>query len=605
MLGTLRKQSRSVIIYVLFAIIIVVFVFTFNVASPDAGCSGGSSASRETALVTIGDGTLDLSDLAMGMALSADPPPLGAPADPRTFQAEWLYRTTRFARLRGADSRYLRYGSDPSRASPIKARKVADDLIETFLVSEEARKLGLRVADHEVRDRLVAEFTDSDGQFRKTQYENWVRYGLKTSLPRFEDFVRREILRERMIDLVTAQVTVPEREARMVARLRSAKRGYEYLQVNPTLVARAIRVADDEVAQFLASHAEEARKQYDEHAADYRLPSRYDFHLAKFTAASRKVLGGVQDAEQKKALEESWADAKQRVEKAASELRGKTGDDLIASFEAMARANSDHSATRERGGRVPQPWTEDELGLLDPAVVGVLRTLEPGTLSEPVAADDGYYLLLLRERVPGRDRSFEEVQSEIARRILQDQRAPAETASLVQTTLEEARKDPSRALNEVAETVNQRFAPEAPVRPGETGAVTEISEELSDLVDRDPDAIPGIGASREMAEALRALTLDHPVADKAFEVSGAWYVVRLKSASEPAEPDAAEVKRARDELLGLKRLAWYREWYEDLRRTAAAQGRLIEHESLTRLVQDEIRSLEEARRQAPGPRAPR
>lgn len=601
MLGTLRKQSRSVIIYVLFGIIIVVFVFTFNVASPDAGCAGAGTSSRATTLATVGDVRLDVSDLTMGMALSADPPPLGAAADPRAFQMEWLYRTTRFARLRGGDTRYLRYGPDPSRVSPIKARKVADDLIETYLVSEEARRLGLRAADHEVRDRLVSEFTDSDGQFRKGQYENWVRYGLKTSLGRFEDFVRREILRERMIDLLTAQVAVPEREARLVARLRAAKREYEYLEINPEPLARALPVGGEEVAAFLATREADARKYYEEHASEFRIEPRYDFHLAKFSAASKKMMGLVTDDEQRKALQESWADAKTRAERAAGRLKGQSGDSLVAAFEAMAREMSDHSATRERGGRVESPWPESGLSLLDGVVASALASLEPGTASDPVAADDGYYLLLLRERVPGRDRPFEEVREDIARRLLQDEKVAGTLDAAVAATLAAARRDPTRSLRDVASEVNAPYAPQSPIRYGETGGVPATPSSLADLADWNADSVPGLGASKELAQALRDLTPERPLADRVFQVEGSSsrYVVRLKGETQaPTDPDPKAVEAARNELLTLKRLAWYREWYDELRRRAAAEGRLVEHEALTRLIQEEIRSLEEARKAA-------
>ncbi len=601
MLGTLRKQSRSVIIYVLFGIIIVVFVFTFNVASPDAGCGGGGSQPKAVTLVTVGDTRLDLSDLTMGMALSADPPPPGATSDPRALQMEWLYRTTRFARLRGGDTKYLRYGPDPSQVSPIKARKVADDLIETFLVSEEALRLGLRVGDHEVRERIVSEFTDSDGQFRKSQYENWVRYGLKTSLARFEDFVRREILRERMIDLLTSQVSVPETEARLVARLRGAKRVYEYLEIHPQALARALPVTDQEVAAFLAGREEEVRKYYEAHRDEFRVEPRYDFHLARFGAASKKMMRLVTDEEQRKGFEESWSDAKARVERAQARLQGHSGEGLVQAFEAMAREMSDHGATKDRGGRVTEPWPESALSLLDGAVASALSSLEPGAVAGPIAADDGYYLLLLRERVPGRDRSYEEVRDEIARRLIQDEKGPVVFDDVVTAALDAARRDPSRSLKDVADEVNGPYAPGSPVRYGETGEVGALSGSLADLAEWNPDAVPGLGESRELAQALAALTLERPLADRAFEVTGspARYVVRLKAETPaPAEPEPSAVQAARDEMLTLKRLLWYREWFQDLRRSEAAKGRLVEHEALTRLIHEEVRSLEEARRQA-------
>lgn len=600
MLGTLRKHSRSVIIYVLFGIIIVVFVFTFNVASPDAGCAGAGSSSRATTLVTVGDVRLDLSDLMMGMALSADPPPLGAESGPRSFQMEWLYRTTRFARLRGEDTHYLRFVPDPSRVSPIKARKVADDLVETYLVSEEARRLGLRVGDHEVRDRIVKEFTDSDGQFRKSQYENWVRYGLKTSLARFEDFVRREILRERMIDLLSTQVVVSEREARLVARLRDAKRNYEYIEVNPDLLAQALPVGSEEITAFLSSREGEARKFYEEHSSDFRIEPRLDFHLAKFTAASKKMMALVTDEEQRSSLQESWSNAKARVERAAARLQGLQGEALVQAFEAMAQEMSDHSITKDRGGRVESPWPESALSLLDGAVASALSSLEPGAVSPAVAGDDGYYLLLLRERIAGRERPYEEVREEVARRILQSEKVSVALPTTADSVLALASQDPTRSLRDVAEEANRPYSPHTPIRYGETGSIPALSS-LAEVEDFHPDAVPGIGVSKDLSVAVRALSPQSPLANRVFRVEGSesLYLVRLKEETPaPQEPDPKTLADVRQELLDFRRVVWYREWYDDLRRRAAAEGRLVEHEPLTRLIEEEVRSLEEARKQA-------
>jgi hypothetical protein len=280
MLGTLRKHSRSVIIYVLFGVIIIVFVFTFNVASPDAGC-GGNGGARAGVLATVAGEKVDGSALAMGLALSADPVPAGALNDPKAFQAEMVYRSTRFARMRG-DGRYASFVPDPRTVSGLKVRKVMDDLEETFLVSEEAKRMGLEASPEEIRERIVKEFSGSGGEFKRRSYEDWVRYGLRTSITRFEDFVRREILREKAIGLLSAGVTIPDREARAVASLRKSKRTYEYVEANPTAVAEGFSAVPaaaalyvpgaaptaEEIAAYLKDSDADARKYYEDHKAD-------------------------------------------------------------------------------------------------------------------------------------------------------------------------------------------------------------------------------------------------------------------------------------------------------------------------------------------------
>lgn len=598
MLGAMRKHSRSVIIYVLFGIIIVVFVFTFNVSGQDSGCSGGGSTTQ-AALVTVGESQLDMGDLFMGLALTHDPPKPGPQNDPRNFQAELIYRSTRFARLR-SDPKYRAYIQDPTRVSLIKIRKVVDDLEETFLVSEVARAEGLRAGPGEARDRIVPDFTDSEGVFKKRRYENWVRWGLKISLARFEDFVRREILREKMIAIVTSSVQVSDREARLAARLRKDKREYEYLEFSPALMTQAIKPTPEAVDAFLSGSLDEARKYFDEHSDDYQIEPAFDFHVAKFSAASKRILASIQDPEQRKALETSWPEAKARAENVLGRLQGLAGDELLVAFERVAREASDDSTTRDRGGRVAAPIPLSAVAAMEPAIFTALGGLEPGQASGLLDGDDGYYVVLLDGKTPGEKRSFEQVKTVVASQLLATKEAGETTVSVADQTLVLALADPARSLTEVAMQANVPFAPNSPIRYGSTGAIAAMPGSLSGLASWSPSAIPGLGESEELSAALKGLTVDKPVAAKVFQLPGsdARYLVRLKSAQSPDELEEDDVTAARDDLLPIKRQAYYREWYGSLRNREASNGRFIEHETLAALVREEMRSLEAAEKLA-------
>lgn len=598
MLGTLRKHSRSVIIYVLFAIIIVVFVFTFNVSGPEAGCSGDGGGAK-AALVTVGDTKMDASDLFMGLALTADPPAPGLANDPRAFQAELIYRSTRFARLRG-DPKYRAYIPDPTRVSMIKVRKVMDDLEETWLVSEAARAQGLRAGVGEVRDRIIPDFTDSEGVFKKRRYENWVRWGLKTSLGRFEDFVKRELLREKMITLVTSNVTVSDREARLAAKLRKEKREYEWVEVNPSLLAGAIRPTAQETGAFLAESGDEASKYFEDHKAEYQVEPAFDFHLAKFSAASRRIMASIEDPEQRKTLESSWTAAKERADKAAGRLVGLGGAELLTAFEALAREVSDDSRTRDRGGRVEAPVPLSALAAMEPALFTALNGLESGKASEIVTGDDGYYLLFLDGKTPGEERTFEQVKDRVAGQLIAQKKAGKTATVVADSVLASALANPSRRLTDVATEANLPYAPESPIKYGSTGEIPSMPTTLSGLAGWSPSAIPGLGESEELAAALMDLTPDKPVSGKVFQLPGAdaRYVVRLKSATPAGEPEDGEIAAARDDLLPVKRQAYYRDWYKTLRNQAASEGRFTEHEALAALVREEMRTHEEALKQA-------
>jgi parvulin-like peptidyl-prolyl isomerase len=590
MLSTLRKQSKSVITYVLFGMIIVVFVFTFNVASPDMGCGGQSSRKSQT-LVTIGKTAIELPDLMMGLALSIDPPSPSAKPDMRVLQQELYYRSTRFARLR-EDEKYQGFGQDPMKVSLIKSRKVMDDLIETFLVSEEAMKLGLRASDEDVRQRVLQEFTDSDGNFKKSQYENYVRFSLRTSISRFESFLRREILRERMIDLITAGVVVPQREVSLAGRASQTKKVFEFLEFSPEIFSELVDVSDKEIKDYISTHEEELKKFFDENKEAFKVETQYAFHVMKFKAASRAIIAQIGDEEQKKSLQESWKVAKDAAEKAYNELKDKEGDALVQAFEELAKKVSDDTSTREHGGKTSGLVSQSSL---DPALVSVIEKAQKGALLGPVPVDDGYLIVILDEKVEGKDRSFEEVKDEIAKRRLAEEKVMPLMERVVSRALEMAKNEPKTSLEEIQKTLNKEFEPKAPVKYGQTKPFALFPEGLREMAQDEGEAVSGIGESKELHDTIYALTKEKPFAPKVFEVSGSKskFLVRLYSEDVPTAMNEDAGKKFAQELLAFKRRAWYREWFETLRAQAISEGRLVEHPSFLAIVEEEAKTLQE------------
>ena len=112
----------------------------------------------------------------------------------------------------------------------------------------------------------------------------------------------------------------------------------------------------------------------------------------------------------------------------------------------------------------------------------------------------------------------------------------------------------------------------------------------------DPDSIPGIGAGAGIVAELGALTPESPIVAKAVkpENGASSFVVRLKGFSQNEQPTAEEIATASVELGMIRRVAVWREWYQDLLARAATSGTFVEKELLGKMINDEIRSREEA-----------
>ena len=72
---------------------------------------------------------------------------------------------------------------------------------------EDAGELTLRGTHFSIMECVLYTLDEDTGEFRKTDYDNFVRYQVGSTPTRFEGFVRRELLREKLITLITSGVS--------------------------------------------------------------------------------------------------------------------------------------------------------------------------------------------------------------------------------------------------------------------------------------------------------------------------------------------------------------------------------------------------------------
>jgi peptidyl-prolyl cis-trans isomerase SurA len=101
-----------------------------------------------------------------------------------------------------------------------------------------------------------------------------------------------------------------------------------------------------------------------------------------------------------------------RAEAAALAARARKGED----FAALARAHSKGPSAAEGGDL---GWLRR--GTLEKAFEDAAFKLEPGQVSDPVAAGPGLHVVKVDERRVGGGRSFEDAKEEIRQRLFTDQ----------------------------------------------------------------------------------------------------------------------------------------------------------------------------------------
>ncbi len=371
MLDILRANTRSILTYVLFGIIIVVFVVSFGPGSrgcTDADVRGSAAAAR------VGKQTVT-----------------GAEFEQAYRQ---LYRAYQ-GRSGGALT--------PELAEQLGLRSLAmDQLVERELVVAEAGRHGVVVGDEEV-SRAVVEMRQfrTNGSFDQALYERAVT-GAYGSPKRFEELVRRDLAYDRMLGLVRETVKLSEDEIREAWLAEKDRVSLELVRF-PLAAARAeVKVGEGEAKAFAAANGPRVEEFYRDH------PERFQ---KKKRVRARHILlrlpEGAPEAEERAARE--------KIEGLAARVA--RGED----FAALAKQYSEDPGSKDRGGDLGF-FSE---GLMAKPFEAAAFALAPGQVSAPVRTRFGWHLIRVEEVQPPETVPFEKARLEIARELLEEERARA------------------------------------------------------------------------------------------------------------------------------------------------------------------------------------
>lgn len=561
MLEFMRQRTRSWLVYLLFGIIIAVFILTFNPWAGQAPTFGAGPGNP--VLIEVGEHEIDLSTLQMGIALSAEAP-RGAAGNPDAFQQDFLYRNTRFY-FAGGNTDMLAFNPDPKSVSPIAMEKVARDLIETYVVSDLAEELGLAVSTEEITERILQgeRFKDpATGRFDPETYTRFVRYSLRTTKPRYEEFLRRELLRERVIHATRALAAPATKEADYYVDLMTDRIDLEFVELDPSSVAQAVTVSDEDVARWADQNNPTIEKYYEDNQASYDVPERVKVR-GFFKRAPLKFLRDKRDEAGKKAFDAEWETARAAADEARAAydeaLAGDAEADPTELFTKTVKEHSEFDSNKESGGVFAKPLSKEELGRwpFGPKVAEQAFGLEPGSVVGPIEGDNGYWVLRIDERLAASKQALNEARLDIARTLLREERAGEQLQALAGKLVAAAQAKASEGLEAALSDWAQANGLDEGAVPSvqTTGPVARIPEGGLPPATEKLGNIPRIGTSRALLEAAFQLTEEAPVVPKAHTVEGSesLYVVRLAEKVEATAEDKAGARERVERELALHR----------------------------------------------------
>lgn len=511
MLDKLRDSSRSFGSYLIFGVIILVFVIYFGPGGQSCGDINAGARASWAAKVN------------------------GEEIPFRDFRLEY-------------DALYRQYQAqmgdafDAQLAQQMGIRTSAiDRLVTRRLLVAEAKRMGIAVTDEEVAEAIRDEPAfQKNGHFDFETYRAALRNWQGISPAKFEDKVRDDLLVNKIVSQLRLSVKVADDEVESAFRQENDRASLAFVRISPRELQDEVEISDEAVTSFLSTEEGKSR------VADEYEAQAWRFNTPKRVSAQHILIKVDEDAP---AAEVEAAEAKI--------LAAKKEIDEGADFGEVAKRVSEDTATKEKGG---------DLGLFGPGSMvkpfeDAAMALEVGEVSEPVRSRFGFHLIKVNEIQPATTKSLEEVETELAREILQKDGAEGVAKARAEAILAELdgvallERYPETNLAEVAEAGGDAVASMT------TGPFAVSS-----------DFVPRLGAAPEVVRAVAQAEAPGLI-EQVFKVGDSYVVVEVLSRTKPdlAQLDAAKREEIRERLIARKENETIQNFVDQLKESAKVE----------------------------------
>jgi peptidyl-prolyl cis-trans isomerase D len=341
----------------------------------------------------------------------------------RVFHREMRLRYQKHQRESSAP-----WTEDEERETRIVAAGAAlNQIVQKELILAEAKRVGLRVTDEEVRSFVERNPNfQSGGEFNREVYERFLLEQTGMTPGEFEAELRYYLVMERLFAMVGAGARVSGEEAKALfgRENETARAAYAFLPATPDPAARP---SEDALKAYYSAHLEryhagervavryalldlaELRKK--NKISDAEVREYYERNkMVHFDAGEvhvRHILFMVKPGEP----EAAWEVARKKAEETAARVRAG------ADFAALAHELSDDTASAARGGDLGFFGR----GQMDPEFEAAAFALKEGEVSGPVKTVYGYHVIKREVDVPSLEEQAGEIKETLEARAAEDQ----------------------------------------------------------------------------------------------------------------------------------------------------------------------------------------
>jgi len=352
-------NSRSVVAYLLFGAIILVFVlFGF----PGKHQSAGSAIVAEI----------------NGHIIS------GAELNEEVGQLERFYN-----QMFGGN-----FGMQAQRQ--MLESQAMENLITRELLAQESTKAGVLVSDKEIRDFIVdIPAFQEQGRFDKARYFQYLE-GTRSTAEEFESKIRKEAQRmrvKRIFDAVDSEMDLQEKKDAQVGAL---KLNIQFAKIDREVLAKGANVSGAQIEEFLKKpdNMKKVEVDYETHKNDL-------FSTPEQVKAQHILIKA----------KEGDAQAESKALTKISDLKVRASKE---DFATLAKSNSEDEGSKAKGGDLGFFGR----GQMVPQFESAAFNAKPGDLVGPVKTNYGYHLIKVLDKKAAQVKTLEQVKSDIARRLI-------------------------------------------------------------------------------------------------------------------------------------------------------------------------------------------
>ena len=412
--------------------------------------------------------------------------------------------------------------------------QVRQGLIESEVILQEARRMGLTISDTEVARQILTygAFASESGEFENRIYvQSMKRLGYTTA--EFEETIREDLLREKLRRLVFTGVTVSEPALRAAFSKNNTKLDLNYVRLRSKAFEADVDVDDATTSQWLQANGSAVQSRYE------RDLQRLYTTAAQVQLVELRLMAAPDSDSDSEALRQTLLGLKKQ-------LMGGT---------AVAEVAASVTNPAQVAQAVDVGWIAPEQ--LSPAISEAVKLLEPGQVSTIIEADEQLSILLLQGRRDSTERPLRaedaevgELELEIATQLYREEKAPENMNAYAQ------RLRSAWALEEV---VPEAILIEKGLKSASTGLVPPYT--LTGPFD------PPAEMLAEATDASKGAVLS-----RTFESNGVVWLGQV-AARQEADMSRFEDEQSllREQILLDRRVRFFNNWKDDLIASASIE----------------------------------